>query len=272
MDWERSVSTVLDRSSKPAQQVEVLQAAERAGVDLTRLPQHIAIIMDGNGRWAQSMKRPRIEGHRSGIKSVREVVRTCRQLEIPFLTLYAFSAENWKRPSTEVNALMFLLCNFLRREIQEMQENDIRLATIGHRQSLPSPVQRALTEAQEATQAGRTMQLTLALSYGGRQEIVDAVRRIAQQVQSQQMTLDEINNDAVSAALNTANMPDPDLLIRTSGEMRVSNFLLWQIAYSEIWITPTLWPDFSKNDFFSAICDFQRRQRRFGGVDIDGAL
>lgn len=266
------MASVFDVDTLTQPQRETIRQAEQAGVDLNRLPRHVAIIMDGNGRWAKSMKRPRIEGHRAGIQSVREVVRTCRELEIPFLTLYAFSAENWKRPNAEINALMILLCAFLRREIAEMKDNEIRLDAIGHLQDLPSPVQRSLAYAKRETAGGQKMQLSLALSYGGRLEIVDAVKKVAQQVQEGSLSVDNITPEHFSNCLDTAGMPDPDLMIRTSGEMRVSNFLLWQIAYSEIWITPTLWPDFRKTHLFDALRDFQRRQRRFGGVDIDGAL
>lgn len=266
------MSTVLDCTSPSDQHVEILHQAEEAGVDLARLPRHIAIIMDGNGRWARSMKRPRIEGHRAGIRAVRDIVRACRRLEIPYLTLYAFSAENWKRPGAEINALMVLLCNFLRRETKDMLENGIRLESIGDAKALPAPVQAALDAARRKTEAGDKLQLTLALSYGGRQEILDAVQSIVKKVQSGQMSLEEITSERFSRELDTGAMPDPDLLIRTSGEMRVSNFLLWQIAYSEIWITPTLWPDFSQRELFIALRDFQGRHRRFGGVDIDGGL
>ncbi|MBI1388434.1 MAG: isoprenyl transferase [bacterium] len=249
-----------------------MRRAEASGVDLRRLPRHVAIIMDGNGRWAKSMHRPRIEGHRAGIKSVREIVRVCRRLEIPNLTLYAFSSENWKRPGAEVNALMILLCNFLRREIREMLDNEIRLNAIGRLNELPGPVQRSLDSAMRETAGGGKMQLTLALSYGGRLEIIDAVKKIARRVEEGALSVDDITPETFAAELDTGGTPDPDLLIRTSGEMRVSNFLLWQIAYSEIWITPTLWPDFRSEEFFAALRDFQGRQRRFGGVDIDGAL
>jgi undecaprenyl diphosphate synthase len=253
-------------------QVETQRLAAEAGVNLTRMPKHVAIIMDGNGRWAKAARKPRIEGHRAGIKSVREIVRASRELEIPYLTLYAFSAENWKRPAAEINALMILLCTFLKREIREMQENDIQLDTIGRIADLPGPVQRALGKAKEATAGGKRMTLSLALSYGGRNEIVDAVRKIADKVAQGDLRTSEITPDVFSAYLDTAGVPDPDLLIRTSGEMRVSNFLLWQIAYSEIWITPVLWPDFRKSHLLEGICNFQGRQRRFGGVGIDGAL
>ncbi|MGI6456763.1 MAG: isoprenyl transferase [bacterium] len=263
---------VIDQEALTQEQLETLRQAEAAGVNLSRLPKHVAVIMDGNGRWAKSMKRPRIEGHRAGIKSVREIVRTCRLLEIPYLTLYAFSAENWKRPSTEINALMILLCSFLRREIQEMRENEISLNAIGHLQDLPLPVQRMLEQARQRTAGGQKMQLSLALSYGGRLEIVDAVKKVVERVQNQEITPDQITPEYFSGFLDTSGTPDPDLLIRTSGELRVSNFLLWQIAYSEIWITSAYWPEFRREHLFQALHDFQRRQRRFGGIDIDGAL
>ncbi|MEW6235818.1 MAG: isoprenyl transferase [Candidatus Omnitrophota bacterium] len=246
--------------------------AKEAGLDLSRLPRHVAIIMDGNGRWARSKKKPRIEGHRAGIQSVREIVRVSRELGIPYLTLYAFSSENWKRPRGEINSLMILLCNFLKREIEEMREREIRLEAIGRIHELSSPVQKALERTRLATAGGTKMQLSLALSYGGRQEIVDAAKKIAQGVRDRQIQPDEISQEMFGGFLGTVGMPDPDLLIRTSGEMRVSNFLLWQIAYSEIWITPTLWPDFRQLHLFEALRDFQGRHRRFGGVDIDGAI
>lgn len=266
------MTTAFEAPILPSHQQETQQRAEAAGVNLSRLPKHVAIIMDGNGRWAKTAHKPRIEGHRAGIKSVREIVRTCRRLEIPQLTLYAFSSENWKRPGAEVNALMILLCNFLNREIREMKENGIRLNTIGHIHELPRAVNKALDKAKAATADGDVMQLSLALSYGGRQEIMDATRRIAQAVQDGLMKPEDINDELFERYLDTSGYPDLDLLIRTSGEVRVSNFLLWQIAYSEIWITDVLWPDFRQEHFFQALCGFQNRQRRFGGVDIDGAI
>ncbi len=263
---------VIEVESSSSPRMEILRQAEEAGIDLHRLPRHVAIIMDGNGRWARAMNRPRIEGHRAGIKSVREIVRVCRQLEIRYLTLYAFSAENWKRPTSEINALMILLCNFLKRELHEMKENGIRLEAIGRLAELPDPVQRALEQARRETAAGEHLQLSLALSYGGRLEITDAVRKIGEEIQAGRLCPEAIDPDLFAGYLHTAGTPDPDLLIRTSGEMRISNFLLWQIAYSEIWVTNVLWPDFRRDDFFKALRDFQGRQRRFGGVDIDGAI
>jgi undecaprenyl diphosphate synthase len=235
-------------------------------IDSRELPEHVAIIMDGNGRWAKNKGLGRIRGHQQGADAVREIVTLSREIGIRWLTLYAFSEENWKRPAHEVQALMKLLNRFLKSELGEMQENGIRLKTIGRTSSLPKRTRDILLEAMEKTASNSRMTLTLALSYGGRQEILDAVLKIAAQVQQGEITLDEITEEVVSDALYTSGMPDPDLLIRTSGEYRVSNFLLWQISYSEIYITPTLWPDFGKNEFMAAIRDYQRRDRRFGGV------
>ncbi|MFH1741686.1 MAG: isoprenyl transferase [bacterium] len=254
-------------------QEATLEEARSLRIDLSRLPRHVAIIMDGNGRWARALGMPRIEGHRSGIKSVREVVRTCRELDIPYLTLYAFSVENWNRPRLEVDALMYLLRSFLLEEIREMRENDIRLCSIGRTEDLPGGVRKALHQAQEETRDCHSLQLNLALSYGGRTEIILAARRIAEEVRTGRISPDQINHELFSGYLSTAGIPDPDLLIRTSGEFRVSNFLLWEIAYSEIWITPVLWPDFRKQQLFNALLDYQRRERRFGCVEeVDGAL
>lgn len=230
------------------------------------LPRHIAIIMDGNGHWAGLRDLPRIEGHRAGIQSVRSVAQACRKLEIPYLTLYAFSTENWKRPRTEIAALMKLLRDFLREEIPEMQENQIRLEGIGNLKQLPYYVQYQLEKTRKATAGGEVMQLSLALSYGSRDEISHAVRQISEKVASRQLRAADITPDVISAHLYTANMPDPDLMIRTSGEMRVSNYLLWQIAYAEIVVTEVLWPDFRDIDFYKAVWEYLRRDRRFGGV------
>lgn len=250
-----------------------LSQAKERGVDLSRLPRHIAVIMDGNGRWAKGLGKPRIEGHRQGIKSVRETVTTCRELGIPYLTLYAFSVENWKRPRLEIDALMQLLRTFLLDEIEEMRENDIRLHSIGRTEDLPGSVRKVLRKAQEETRHCETMQLNLALSYGGRTEISTAARRIAEDVRAGRLDPDTVSPELFSTYLSTAGMPDPDLMIRTSGEFRVSNFLLWEIAYAELWITSVLWPDFRKGHLLSAILDYQRRDRRFGRVDeVDGAL
>ena len=230
------------------------------------LPRHVAIIMDGNGRWAKKRRLNRIRGHHKGTDAVRDVVRISREIGISWLTLYAFSEENWKRPRTEISALMDLLKQFLKNELAEMQENGIKLHAIGRTQKLPKKVRKTLFDTIEKTADNKGMVLTLALSYGGRQEILDSVREIASEIKKGGMTTDEITEEFIAGHLYTAGMPDPDLLIRTSGEYRISNFLLWQIAYTEIYITPTLWPDFGKDEYLTAIKDYQSRERRFGGT------
>jgi len=235
-------------------------------IDPQRLPNHVAVIMDGNGRWAKKRALNRIRGHEEGAESVRDIVRTSREIGISWLTLYAFSEENWKRPKREINALMRLLKRFLRDELDEMQENGIRFQTIGRTNKLPPDVQKLLYDTMEKTSMNKDMVLTLALSYGGRQEICDTIQKIFRGIESGGITSKEITEDLVAGSLYTAGMPDPDLLIRTSGEYRVSNFLLWQIAYAEIYITPTLWPDFRKEEYLLAIEEYQRRERRFGAA------
>ena len=237
-----------------------------SGIDAKRLPRHIAIIMDGNGRWAKQRGKPRVEGHRAGIASVREVVETCARLEIDALTLYAFSVENWKRPRFEVVTLMTLLKEYLRKELAALVENDIRFRVVGRMNELDPSVQKELIRGLAATSTCRGMTFNIALNYGGRTEIVDACRSLAQDVAAGRLTPEQIDEETLGSRLGTAGIPDPDLLIRTSGEMRVSNFLLWQIAYAEIWVTPTFWPDFRKKDLYEAILDFQKRERRYGGV------
>ncbi len=227
--------------------------------------------MDGNGRWAKQRHLPRIAGHRAGIRAVREVVEACARLGIPYLTLYAFSVENWKRPHTEVKLLMALLREYLKKEIDELNRQNIRLGVIGRIGELAAPVQRDLEKALAATRNNRGLRLTLALNYGARAEMVDAVRELAEGLKgngSAPLDPREINESSLSQLLYTRDLPDPDLLIRTSGELRVSNFLLWQIAYAEIWVTGTLWPDFRQNDLFEAVLDFERRERRFGGLGL----
>ena len=231
-------------------------------IDFGRLPAHVAIIMDGNGRWAQARKLPRVEGHRAGIASVRETVETCARLDIQVLTLYAFSVENWKRPRTEVSTLMRLLKQYLRLELSTLMRNNIRFQVIGRPAELPPDVLKELEVGAEATRGNGGLIFNIALNYGGRTEIVDAFRALV----SEGLPAEEIDENAVARNLYTAGLPDPDLLIRTSGELRVSNFLLWQIAYSEIWVTETLWPDFRKRDLFEAIIDYQKRDRRYGGI------
>lgn len=236
-------------------------------IDLNKLPNHVAVIMDGNGRWAKKKGISRILGHEKGAEAVRVIVRTSREIGIPWLTLYAFSEENWKRPQQEIQALMKLLNRFLKGELKEMQENGIQLRTIGRTFKLPEDTREILLETIEKTASNKEMVLTLALSYGGRQEIVDAIRNIATKMERGQVRAGDISEQLLTDSLYTAGMPEPDLLIRTSGEHRVSNFLLWQIAYTEIYITPTLWPDMSKDEFLAAIYDFQRRERRFGSAE-----
>ena len=232
-------------------------------IDPDRLPAHIAIIMDGNGRWAKRRNLPRVAGHKSGIQPVRTTVDTCARLGLRAVTLYAFSVENWKRPLTEVETLWRLLRLYLRSELAEMKRHDIRFTAIGRLDGLPEVVRDELDATIAATASNRGLQLNLAINYGGRAELVDAVKALLQDVQRFNAPIDEA---AISARLYTANMPDPDLLIRTSGEMRVSNFLLWQIAYAELYVTETLWPDFSRAELLQAVLEFQKRDRRFGGL------
>jgi len=245
-------------SSKPS--------AVAAELDPARLPRHVAMIMDGNGRWAKSRLLNRVKGHEKGADTVRAMVRACRELSIPYLTLYAFSTENWLRPKSEVEALMRLLQRFLRNEKTELADNNIRLHAIGETERLPQQVRTELDATMAATRHNDGLTLTLALSYGARSEILAMVRRVAGDVQSGKLAPGAITDETLARYLYTAGMPDPDLLIRTSGEMRISNFLLYQIAYSEIYVTPTYWPDFSKEEFLSILEAYQERERRFGKV------
>lgn len=247
-------------SSSPAS-APVLSPQARAN-----LPVHVAIIMDGNGRWAKQRGLPRVEGHRHGVESVRAVVRACGELGIKYLTLYAFSVENWNRPKDEVDTLMKYLARFLKTEINELQRNNVRLEVIGQVYRLPEFVQEQLKKTQAALAKNNGLTLILALSYGGRTELVEAMRTIAGKVKAGQLEPEEINEQVVAQHLYTRHYPDPDLLIRTSGEMRVSNFLLWQISYTELVVTPTLWPDFRKPQLFAALEEYTVRHRRFGGV------
>lgn len=234
--------------------------------DPQKLPKHVAIIMDGNGRWAKQKGMGRIRGHEEGVSSVQEIVRTSRNIGIQWLTLYAFSEENWKRPGTEIAALMEILKRFLRSELSEMLENGIRFQTIGRTHKMPEEVQRIIGETIEKTSHNRDMVLTLALSYGGRQEIFDALQKIARRIETGELSAEQMTEALISESLYTSGMPDPDLLIRTSAEYRVSNFLLWQIAYTELYVTPTLWPEFRKGEFFTALREFENRERRFGAT------
>ena len=234
-----------------------------SAIDPDRLPAHIAIIMDGNGRWAKRRSLPRVAGHRAGIEPVRVTVETCARLGLRALTLYAFSVENWKRPRAEVDMLWRLLRLYLRAELPDMARNDVRFRAIGRIDELPDFVRAELQETERVTAGNRGLQLNLAINYGGRAELVDAVRTLVEDSRRRSIIVDE---DAIAARLYTAGTPDPDLLIRTSGEMRISNFLLWQIAYSELYVTDTLWPDFSRTELLRAILDYQKRDRRFGGL------
>jgi undecaprenyl diphosphate synthase len=240
-------------------------------LDPARLPQHIAIIMDGNGRWARRRHMPRVAGHRAGVTSVRSTVETAARIGIPALTLYAFSEENWKkRPKTEVDFLMRLLCRYLKAEVKTLNENNIRLRYIGRQHELPDIVQREMAEASDATNANTGMILTLALNYSARSEIVDAFRALADAAaRNGGLSHLEVTEQAISEHLYTRNLPDPDLVIRTSGEMRLSNFLLWQLAYAEIYVTQTLWPDFRGQHLLEGIEEFQKRERRYGGLGQD---
>ena len=236
-------------------------------IDFKRLPRHIAVIMDGNGRWAKSRNLPRVEGHRAGIASVRETVETAARLELPVITLYAFSVENWKRPRYEVATLMLLLKEYLRKELATLMDNNIRFTPIGRIDGLDDSVQRELRYAEKETARNTGLLFQIALNYGGRAEIVDTVNRIMSLLREREMSDAVIDEAFFSDHLYTANVDDPDLLIRTSGELRVSNFLLWQIAYAEIHVTKVLWPDFRRRHLFEAIIDFQSRDRRYGGVE-----
>jgi undecaprenyl diphosphate synthase len=238
------------------------QALKQAG----EIPVHIAIIMDGNGRWAKRRALPRVAGHRRGVETVKDIVKACAQVGVKYLTLYTFSTENWKRPKDEVSTLMRLLLRSLKREAKELHENDIRMQTIGDIKSLPEAVQNELCETIKKTAGNKKMTLNLALSYSGRWELIKAVKEIAALASEGKINENEINEANFSKFLTTKDIPDPDLLIRTSGEFRVSNFLLWQIAYTEFFITDVYWPDFDRKHLYEAIKDFQHRERRFGKV------
>jgi undecaprenyl diphosphate synthase len=231
-----------------------------------RLPRHIAVIMDGNGRWAQKRHLPRVAGHRAGTQSARTTIETCARLKVEALTLYAFSVENWRRPKAEIEFLMQLLREYLRKEMPLIQKNNIRMRFLGRPEELPAGVQKDTREAMEATAGNTGMVLSIALNYGGRAEIVDAMNAILAE-RNGNGAGSTVTEEQLSRHLYTANLPDPDLLIRTSGEMRVSNFLLWQIAYAEIFVTETLWPDFNRARLLEALVDFQGRERRYGGID-----
>jgi undecaprenyl diphosphate synthase len=256
----------------PVKASELLKPANREEVelldkvDLKRLPEHLAVIMDGNGRWAERRHLPRIAGHRAGVKAAREVIESCARLKLPYLTLYAFSLENWRRPQAEVDFLMRLLREYLKRELPTIHKNNIRLLVIGRSEQLPEGVRKDIEQGMRLTARNTGMKLVVALNYGGRAELVDAFNSMLEHVRSNGVSAFHADERTISEHLYTAGLPDPDLLIRTSGEMRVSNFLLWQIAYAEIYVTETLWPDFSRARLLEALVDFQKRERRYGGL------
>lgn len=238
---------------------EAIKTESTAGI-----PRHIAIIMDGNGRWANSRGGVRVMGHKAGVDSVREITEACAEIGVKYLTLYAFSTENWNRPKTEVNALMRILIRALRKEAGRLNSNNIRLVAIGQIDRLPDNIRRELQEAIETTKNNDRMMLCIALSYSGRWDITEATRKIAEKVKAGDLNPDDVTDELISAHLSTASIPDPDLIIRTSGEYRISNFLLWQLAYSELVITDTYWPDFRRPNLMQAIASYQKRERRFG--------
>lgn len=242
------------------------EAALLAQIDAARLPQHIAVIMDGNGRWAKQRGKPRIFGHRAGAESVRAILDTCARLEIKAVTLYAFSTENWKRPETEVSGLMQMLKLYLKKELKTVHKNNIRFQAIGNIGGLSDDLQKELDSAMAYTKNNTGTILSVALNYGGRAEITQAARKAANNLIENKKSVDDLSEADIAANLYTSNLPEVDLLIRTSGEFRISNFLLWQLAYSEIYVTPTLFPDFRRRDIFEAIIEFQKRERRFGGI------
>ncbi len=235
-------------------------------IDPLKIPNHVAVIMDGNGRWAKKKGMARVFGHRNGVKAVRETIEAAREIGVKVLTLYAFSTENWSRPKKEVDILMGLLVSSLRDELKTLQKNNIKLQTIGQIQNLPKKAQKELQEVIQLTQNNTSMVLNLALSYGSREEIVNTIKKISKKVVNKQLSIEEINENIINNHLYTFTLPDVDFLIRTSGEKRISNFLLWQIAYAELYFTNVLWPDFRKEDFFKAILNYQQRERRFGKI------
>ena len=261
----------MDRSNLPPDLRAYLRSgseeeAAALAIDYTRLPEHVAVIMDGNGRWAEQRNLPRVAGHKAGIDAVRDVVEASARLGLRVLTLYAFSQENWKRPRREVDTLMSLLKEYVNRELQTLLDNNIRFKVIGRIGELTPSVRSHLRHAMDATACCTGLLFNTALSYGGRAEILDACRGVVGRALEGRLAPEEITEETFGQFLYTAGQPDPDLLIRTSGELRISNFLLWQIAYAEIWVTPTLWPDFRCRELFRAIADFQKRERRYGGI------
>jgi undecaprenyl diphosphate synthase len=244
-------------------------SSKRSGdnLDVSKLPRHVAIIMDGNGRWAKKRLLNRVKGHERGVETVRSIVRACREFHIPTLTLYAFSTENWQRPKQEISALMLLLKQFVHKELDTMKEQDIRLAVIGQLHRLPADVRNVLEAAIADTAANEAMQLNLALSYGGRTELTEMAQKVAAKVKAGELEIANIDEALIADHLYTRGQHDPDMLIRTSGEMRISNFLLWQLAYTEIFVTDTLWPDFSREEFIDILFQYQQRDRRYGKIE-----
>lgn len=232
------------------------------------LPRHIAIIMDGNGRWAQNRGLPRVAGHRAGVESLKHIIEFCSEINISYLTVYAFSTENWKRPKEEINTLMNLIIEYIERELDVLDKNGVKINPIGILEELPHNTLRCIEKASKKTKDNNKLVLNVALNYGGRAEITQAVKSICQKVTDGEYNIEDINENLISSFLFTPNMPDPDLMIRPSGEMRLSNFLLWQLAYSELWVTNVLWPDFTPQHLINAIYDFQNRDRRFGGINL----
>jgi undecaprenyl diphosphate synthase len=243
------------------------EAEMLAAIDLARLPQHIAVIMDGNGRWAKQRNKPRIFGHRAGAESVRAILDTCARLQIKAVTLYAFSTENWKRPEDEVSGLMQMLKLYLKQELKTVHKNNIRFQAIGKISGLSEDLQKEIATAEEKTRDNTGTFLSIALNYGGRAEIVEAAKKAARDLLKNGGSIENLREEDIERNLYTANLPEVDLLVRTSGEFRISNFLLWQLAYSEIYVTPTLFPDFRRSEIFKAILDFQKRERRYGGIE-----
>ncbi|MCM8789568.1 MAG: isoprenyl transferase [Candidatus Omnitrophica bacterium] len=237
-------------------------------IDKDNFPKHIAIIMDGNGRWAKERGLRRSAGHKEGLQRVKEIIKTARKIGIKVLTLFAFSSENWDRPKSEINILMRFLANFLKREINKLDKNDIRLKVIGREKPLAANILDKIKKAEEKTKNNKSLTLVLALNYGSRQEIVDAVKKVAAEIISKRIKLEEVNEEVFSSFLYTAGLPDPDLLIRTSGELRISNFLLWQTSYSEFYFSKKYWPDFKSADFLQAIKEYKMRERRFGKINV----
>lgn len=233
-------------------------------INKDRLPNHIAIIMDGNGRWAKQQNMPRVFGHKNGVTAVRKSIEACAEIGVPYLTLYAFSTENWNRPKLEVKTLMSLLVSSLKKELETLQKNNIKLGTIGNIEYLPEKAQIELADVIEKTKNNSRLTLTLALNYGSREEIVNVIKNLSKKVVNKELSVEEINEKIINNHLYTFSLPDVDLMIRTSGEKRISNFLLWQIAYAELYFTDTLWPDFKEENLFNAIIDYQKRERRFG--------